>query len=74
MHIQGTGERVAPPEQQGSLPTNNLREREREGGTPSEQEGEGMATPEQHSTITAQGTRERKGGLPPYPERREEKG
>ena len=55
----------APPNQQRALPVHDLPEREKEGGIPHKQEGEGMALPEQHSALPAQGTREREGGYPP---------
>ena len=47
-------------------------EREREGGKPPEQEGEGRAPLEKHSVLTAHGKREREGGGTPYLERKED--
>ena len=64
---QETEEGGTPPEQHRALSVHNLREREREGVTPPEQEGEGMALPNRHITLPTQGTRRRKGGAPPKP-------
>ena len=62
---RGQGRGGAPPDKQRALPVHDLPEREKEGGIPHKQEGEGMALPEQHSALPAQGTREREGGHPP---------
>ena len=54
----------APLEQQHTLPVYDLQEREGEGGTPPEQEGEEMSNPEQKSALPAHGTLEREGRAP----------
>ena len=50
---------------QHTLPAHDLQEREIEGETPPGQEGEGMAPPQQHRALPAQGTQEIEGGNPP---------
>ena len=63
--LTGDGGGGGIPQSATRSPAQDLQEREREGETPPNQEGEGMEQSENHSMLPAQGTQEKEGRNPP---------